>query len=164
MKGFRVDRKGGWDTHGLPVEIEVQKRLGIENKNEIYDYGIDKFTQKCKESVFEYIDEWNNLTRKMGYWLDLDNAYVTLTDDYIESVWWILKNYFDRGLIFKGYKTVPFCPSCETGLSSHEVAQGYQEVSDPSVFVKMKAVDEDYSFLVWTTTPVSYTHLTLPTN
>ena len=159
MKGFRVDRKGGWDTHGLPVEIEVQKRLGIENKNEIYDYGIDKFTKKCKESVFEYIDEWNNLTRKMGYWLDLDNAYVTLTDDYVESVWWILKNYFDRGLIFKGYKTVPFCPSCETGLSSHEVAQGYQEVSDPSVFVKMKAVDEDYSFLVWTTTP-----WTLPSN
>jgi len=159
MRGFRVDRKGGWDTHGLPVEIEVQKRLGIENKSDILDYGIDKFTARCKESVFEYIDDWKDLTRKMGYWLDLENAYVTLTDDYVESVWWILKNYFDRGLIYKGYKTVPFCPSCETGLSSHEVAQGYEEVSDPSLYVKVKAVDEDYSFLVWTTTP-----WTLPSN
>ncbi|PKK83666.1 MAG: isoleucine--tRNA ligase [candidate division Zixibacteria bacterium HGW-Zixibacteria-1] len=159
MKGFRVDRKGGWDTHGLPVEIEVQKRLGFENKSDIFKYGIDKFTQQCKESVFKYIDDWNTLTRKMGYWLDLDNAYITLADNYVETVWWILKNYFDRDLIYKGYKTVPFCPSCETGLSSHEVAQGYAEVADPSVFVKVKAVDEDYYFLVWTTTP-----WTLPSN
>ncbi|MEW5925186.1 MAG: isoleucine--tRNA ligase [Candidatus Zixiibacteriota bacterium] len=159
MKGYRVDRKGGWDTHGLPVEIEVQKRLGIENKSDILKYGVDKFTQQCKDSVFRYIDDWNLLTRKMGYWLDLDNAYITLTDDYVETVWWILKNFFDRDLIYKGYKTVPFCPSCETGLSSHEVAQGYDEVADPSVFVKVKAVDEDYYFLVWTTTP-----WTLPSN
>ncbi|MFH2035323.1 MAG: isoleucine--tRNA ligase [Candidatus Zixiibacteriota bacterium] len=159
MKGFRVDRKGGWDTHGLPVEIEVQKRLGIKEKSEIIEYGVKEFTEKCKESVFEYIDEWNELTRKMGYWIDLDDAYVTLTDNYIESVWNILKDFFDRGLIYKGFKTVPFCPSCETGLSSHEVAQGYAEVKDPSVFVKVKAADDDFSYLVWTTTP-----WTLPSN
>jgi isoleucyl-tRNA synthetase len=159
MKGFRVDRKAGWDTHGLPVEIEVQKSLGIENKNDIAKYGVKEFIDKCKDSVFEYIDDWNELTRKMGYWLDLSDAYITLTDEYVESVWWILKNYFDRGLIFKGYKTVPFCPSCETGLSSHEVAQGYMEVDDPSVFVKVKAADDDFSYLVWTTTP-----WTLPSN
>ncbi len=159
MQGFRVDRKAGWDTHGLPVEIEVQKKLGIETKAEIIKYGLKKFTETCKASVFEYIDDWNELTRKMGYWLDLDDAYVTLTDEYVESVWWILKNYFDRGLIYRGYKTVPFCPSCETGLSSHEVAQGYEEVADPSVFVRVKAADADFSYLVWTTTP-----WTLPSN
>lgn len=159
MKGFRVDRKGGWDTHGLPVEIEVEKALGLDSKPKVLEYGVDKFNQKCKESVFKYISEWNEITRKIGYWLDLDNAYVTLTNDYIESVWWILKNYFDRDLIYQGYKTVPYCPRCETGLSSHEVAQGYLEVADPSVFVKAKAADGDFYYLVWTTTP-----WTLPSN
>ncbi len=159
MKGFRVDRKAGWDTHGLPVEIEVEKALNLDTKAKVVEYGIEKFNAKCKESVFKYLDDWNEITRKIGYWLDLEDAYVTLTSDYVESVWWILKNYFDRDLIYKGFKTVPFCPRCETGLSSHEVAQGYAEVSDPSVFIKVKAADADFSYLVWTTTP-----WTLPSN
>ncbi len=159
MKGFRVDRKGGWDTHGLPVEIEVEKALKLDTKQKVIQYGVAKFNEKCKESVFKYIDDWNLITRKIGYWLDLEDAYITLTPEYVESVWWILKNLFNRNLIFKGYKTVPFCPRCETGLSSHEVAQGYEEVADPSVFVKVKAADDDFSYLVWTTTP-----WTLPSN
>jgi len=159
MQGFRVDRKGGWDTHGLAVEIEVEKQLGIKTKKEIFDYGIDKFNQKCRESVFKYLEEWNRITERTGYWLDLDDAYVTLTNQYIESVWWILKNFFDRDLIYQGYKTVPFCPRCETGLSSHEVALGYETVKDPSIFIKVKAADGDFSYLVWTTTP-----WTLPSN
>jgi isoleucyl-tRNA synthetase len=159
MKGFRVERKGGWDTHGLPVEIEVEKKLGLDSKAKVIEFGVDKFNQQCKDSVFEYLNEWNEITRRTGYWIDLDNAYVTLTNDYIESVWWILKNFFDRDLIYKGYKTVPYCPRCETALSSHEVAQGYEEVGDPSVFVKVKAADDDFSYLVWTTTP-----WTLPSN
>ncbi len=159
MQGFRVDRKAGWDTHGLPVEIEVEKALGLDSKPKVIEYGVEKFNQKCKESVFKYLSDWNEITRRIGYWLDLENAYITLTNDYIESVWWILKNFFDRDLIYKGYKTVPFCPRCETGLSSHEVAQGYMEVADPSVFVKVKAADGDFSYLVWTTTP-----WTLPSN
>jgi len=159
MRGFRVDRKGGWDTHGLPVEIEVEKALGLDTKNKVIEYGVAEFNQKCRESVFKYLDDWNNITRRIGYWLDLDDAYITLTNDYIESVWWILKNYFDRDLIYKGYKTVPFCPRCGTGLSSHEVAQGYEMVKDPSVFIKVKAADDDFSYMVWTTTP-----WTLPSN
>ncbi len=159
MQGFRVDRKGGWDTHGLPVEIEVEKALNLDSKPKIIEYGVANFNQKCRESVFKYLVDWNEITRRIGYWIDLDNAYITLTSEYIETVWWILKNYFDRGLIYQGYKTVPFCPRCETGLSSHEVAQGYEEVSDPSVFVKVKAADGDFSYLVWTTTP-----WTLPSN
>jgi len=159
MKGYRVDRKGGWDTHGLPVEHEVEKQLKLETKAQIIEYGIDKFNQKCKESVFKYIDDWNEITRRIGYWLDLDDAYITLTPDYVESVWWILKNLFDRDLIYKGFKTVPYCPRCETPLSSHEVAQGYVEVSDPSVFIKVKDAEEDFKYLVWTTTP-----WTLPSN
>ncbi|MGH8015137.1 MAG: class I tRNA ligase family protein, partial [Candidatus Zixiibacteriota bacterium] len=159
MQGFRVDRKGGWDTHGLAVEIEVEKQLGIKHKKEIIEYGVDKFNQKCRESVFKYLEEWNRITERTGYWLDLDDAYVTLKNEYIESVWWILKNFFDRGLIYLGYKTLPFCPRCETGLSSHEVAQGYETVKDPSIFVKVKAADSDFSYLVWTTTP-----WTLPSN
>jgi isoleucyl-tRNA synthetase len=159
MKGFRVERKAGWDTHGLPVEIEVEKELELDTKAKVVEYGIEKFNQKCKESVFKYIDDWTNVTRRMGYWIDLSDAYVTLTNDYIETVWWILKNYFDRGLIYKGHKTVPFCPRCGTALSSHEVAQGYEEVPDPSVFVKVKAADDDSHYLVWTTTP-----WTLPSN
>jgi isoleucyl-tRNA synthetase len=159
MKGFRVDRKGGWDTHGLPVEIEVEKKLNLDNKAKIVEYGVGRFNKKCRESVFQYIDEWNELTRRIGYWLDLSNAYITLTNDYIETVWWILKNFFDRDLIYKGHKTIPYCPRCETGLSSHEVAQGYEEIDDPSVFVRVKAADGDFSYLVWTTTP-----WTLPSN
>ncbi len=159
MQGFRVDRKGGWDTHGLPVEIEVEKQLKLDSKQKILEYGIEKFNQKCRESVFKYLEDWNDLTRKIGYWLDLDDAYITLKNEYIESVWWILKNYFDRDLLYKGYKTVPFCPRCGTGLSSHEVAQGYDLVKDPSIYVKVKAADGDFSYLVWTTTP-----WTLPSN
>ena len=153
MNGFRVDRKGGWDTHGLPVEIEVEKQLKLESKAQIVEYGVAEFNEKCKESVFKYLDLWDKITRRMGYWLDLDDAYVTLKNEYIESVWWILKNFFDRDLIYQGYKTLPFCPRCETGLSSHEVAQGYQMVKDPSIFVKVKAADGDFSYLIWTTTP-----------
>ncbi len=159
MQGFRVDRKGGWDTHGLAVEIEVEKQLGIKHKKEIIEYGVDKFNQKCRESVFKYLEEWNRITERTGYWLDLNDAYITLRNEYIESVWWILKNFFDRGLIYQGYKTVPFCPRCETGLSSHEVALGYETVKDPSIFIKVKAADGDFSYLVWTTTP-----WTLPSN
>ncbi len=159
MKGFRVNRKAGWDTHGLPVEIEVEKALKLDTKAKVVEYGIERFNAKCRESVFKYLDEWNRMTRKIGYWLDLDDAYITLSNNYIESVWSILKNFFDRDLIYKGFKTVPFCPRCETGLSSHEVAQGYEEVSDPSVFVKVKAADGDFCYLVWTTTP-----WTLPSN
>ena len=159
MKGMRVDRKGGWDTHGLPVEIEVEKQLKLESKQDVIAYGIEKFNQKCRESVFKYLDDWNIITRRTGYWLDLENAYVTLKNDYIETVWWILKNFYDRDLIYKGYKIVPFCPRCGTGLSSHEVAQGYEEVKDPSIFIKVKAADDDFFYLVWTTTP-----WTLPSN
>lgn len=159
MQGFRVDRKAGWDTHGLPVEIEVEKQLKLDSKSKVVEYGIAAFNQKCRESVFKYLKDWDQITKRIGYWLDLDDAYVTLKNEYIESVWWILKNLFDRDLLYQGYKTVPFCPRCGTGLSSHEVAQGYDLVKDPSLFVKMKAADGDFSYLVWTTTP-----WTLPSN
>jgi isoleucyl-tRNA synthetase len=159
MQGFRVDRKGGWDTHGLPVEIEVEKQLGLDSKQKVLEYGIAEFNQKCRESVFKYLEDWDKITRRIGYWLDLDDAYVTLKNDYIESVWHILKNLYDRDLIYKGHKTVPYCPRCGTALSSHEVAQGYQTVQDPSIFVKMNAADADFKYLVWTTTP-----WTLPSN
>ena len=159
MQGFRVDRKAGWDTHGLPVEIEVEKNLKLDSKAKVIEYGIAKFNQKCKESVFKYLKDWNDITRRIGYWLDLDDAYVTLTNEYIESVWWILKNFFDRGLIYQDYKTIPYCPRCGTGLSSHEVAQGYELVKDPSIYIKVKAADDDFYYLVWTTTP-----WTLPSN
>ena len=159
MQGFRVDRRGGWDTHGLPVEIEVEKQLKLDSKAKVVEYGVANFNQKCRESVFKYLAEWNEITRRTGYWLNLDDAYVTLKNEYIESVWWILKNFHDRGLIYKGHRTVPFCPRCGTGLSSHEVAQGYDLVKDPSVYVKVKAADGEFSYLVWTTTP-----WTLPSN
>ncbi|HOZ08548.1 MAG TPA: isoleucine--tRNA ligase, partial [candidate division Zixibacteria bacterium] len=159
MQGFRVDRKAGWDTHGLPVEIEVEKQLRLETKSQVLEYGIGNFNAKCRESVFTFLDQWNEITRRIGYWIDLDDAYVTLTNEYIETVWWILKTFYDRDLLYKGYKTVPFCPRCGTGLSSHEVAQGYQLVKDPSIYVKVPAADEDFKYLVWTTTP-----WTLPSN
>ncbi len=154
MRGYHVSRRGGWDTHGLPVEIEVEKQLGFNNKQQIEEYGIDKFNALCKDSVFTYIQEWEKLTDRIAFWVDLETAYVTYENEYMESVWWILKKFWDKDLLFKGYKVVPYCPRCGTPLSDHEVALGYEEVSDPSVFVRMPLVDKpDTSLLVWTTTP-----------
>ena len=154
MRGYHVSRRGGWDTHGLPVEIEVEKQLGLNNKQQIEAYGIDKFNELCKKSVFTYIRDWERLTDRIAFWVDLEDAYVTYTNDYIESVWWILKNFWDKDLLYKGYKVVPYCPRCGTPLSDHEVALGYDEATDPSVFVRMPLVDQpDVSLLVWTTTP-----------
>ncbi len=154
MKGFLVERKAGWDTHGLPVEIEVEKQLGLESKEDIEKYGVAEFTERCLHSVFTYKDEWDELTHRMGYWLDLSDPYVTCTNDYVESVWHILKLMWDRDLIYKGHKILPYCPRCGTPLSSHEVAQGYRDAVDPSVFIRMRLKeDPDTSFLVWTTTP-----------
>ncbi|MEW6094482.1 MAG: isoleucine--tRNA ligase [Chloroflexota bacterium] len=160
MNGFHVSRRGGWDTHGLPVEIAVEKKLGFTNKQQIEEYGIEKFNELCRKSVFDYIQEWEKLTDRIGFWVDLGDAYVTYTNDYIESVWWILKNFWERDLLFKGYKIVPYCPRCGTPLSDHEVAQGYADATDPSVFVRLPLVDKPgTSLLVWTTTP-----WTLPAN
>ena len=154
MRGYYVSRRGGWDTHGLPVEIEVEKQLGFNNKQQIEEYGIDKFNELCKKSVFTYIQDWERLTDRIAFWVDLEDAYVTYTNDYIESVWWILKNFWDKELLYKGYKVVPYCPRCGTPLSDHEVALGYDDATDPSVFVRMPLVDKpDTSLLVWTTTP-----------
>ena len=154
MRGYHVSRRGGWDTHGLPVEIEVEKQLGINNKHQIEEFGIDKFNELCKKSVFTYIQDWERLTDRIAFWVDLEDAYVTYTNEYIESVWWILKNFWDKDLLYKGYKVVPYCPRCGTPLADHEVALGYEEATDPSVFVRMPLVDQpDVSLLVWTTTP-----------
>jgi len=154
MKGFLVRRKAGWDTHGLPVEIEIEKALNINGKDEIEKFGVAEFNEKCKESVFHYKKEWDSLTNRIGYWLDLDNPYVTFTNKYIESVWWILKEIWKKDLLYQGFKILPYCPRCETPLSSHEVSQGYKDVKDPSVYVRMKMKNADNSyFLVWTTTP-----------
>ena len=154
MRGYHVSRRGGWDTHGLPVEIEVEKQLGFNSKHQIEEYGIDKFNELCKKSVFTYIQDWERMTDRIAFWVDLEDAYVTYTNDYIESVWWILKNFWDKDLLYKGYKVVPYCPRCGTPLSDHEVALGYDEATDPSVFVRMPLVDQpDVSLLVWTTTP-----------
>jgi isoleucyl-tRNA synthetase len=158
MRGYYVLRKGGWDTHGLPVEIEVEKQLGFEHKWQVEEYGIDRFNQKCKESVFRYIKEWEELTERIAFWVDLDKAYVTFTQDYVQSVWWILRQYWDQGLLFQGYKVVPYCPRCGTPLSSHEVNLGYKdETPDPSIFVRFKITEPGFDvptyFLVWTTTP-----------
>ncbi|MBS4033251.1 MAG: isoleucine--tRNA ligase [Ignavibacterium sp.] len=153
LQGFRVERKAGWDTHGLPVEIEVEKSLGIKHKSEVLDYGVEKYNEACRKSVFTYLDLWEKMTTRMGYWIDLNSAYVTLTNDYIESVWWALKSLFDKGLIYKDYKIVPQDPKSETVLSSHELALGYRETKDPSVYVLFKLVDANEHILVWTTTP-----------
>lgn len=154
MQGYRVERKAGWDTHGLPVEIEVEKELGLSSKQEIIDYGIDRFNARCRESVWRYKEEWDELTRRIGFWLDLEHPYITYESDYIESVWWILSELWKKDLIYQGYKILPYCPRCGTPLSSHEVALGYREVSDPSVFVRMAVKGQpDTYFLVWTTTP-----------
>lgn len=155
LRGFQVPRKAGWDTHGLPVEIEVEKALGIKHKDEIVQYGVAKFNEECRKSVWKYKTEWEEMTRQMGYWVDLAHPYVTFENNYIESVWWALKQFFDKGLIYKGFKIQPYCPRCETPLSSHEVAQGYKEVKDPSIYIKLavKGEPEKTFFLVWTTTP-----------
>ncbi len=154
MLGYHVPRKAGWDTHGLPVEIEVEKQLQISGRQQIENYGVEKFNKLCRESVFKYLGDWQELTRRMGYWLDYENPYITFERDYIETVWWLLKQMWDKGLLYKGAKILPYCPRCGTGLSSHEVSLGYKEVEDPSVFVRMKLADEpETSFLVWTTTP-----------
>ncbi len=153
LQGFRVERKGGWDTHGLPVEIEVEKKIGIKHKSEVLEYGVEKYNQACRESVFTYLDLWEKMTTRMGYWVDLKSAYITLKNDYIESVWWALKTLFDKGLIYKDYKIVPQDPKSETVLSSHELALGYRETKDPSVYVLFKIKNKDEYFLVWTTTP-----------
>jgi len=128
MKGYQVKRKAGWDTHGLPVEIEVEKRLHLNDKSEIEAYGIEKFNHECRTSVFEYEDVWREMTKKMAYLIDLDNPYITLENNYIESVWWILNKFFKEDYIYEGHKILPYCPRCGTGLASHEVAQGYQEI------------------------------------
>ena len=160
MKGYHVLRKAGWDTHGLPVELEVEKMLGIDGKPEIEKYGVEPFIQKCKESVWKYKHEWEVMSDRVGYWADMDNPYVTYDDNYIESVWWSLKEIDKKGLIYKGHKVVPYCPRCGTALSSHEVAQGYKDVQDTSAFVKFKVKGEENTyFLAWTTTP-----WTLPSN
>ncbi len=154
MRGYHVSRRGGWDTHGLPVEIEVEKKLGFTNKSQIEDYGIDRFNELCRKSAFEYIQEWEKLTDRMGYWVDLEKAYITYSQGYMESVWWILKSFWEKGLLYQGFKVVPYCPRCGTPLSDHEVAQGYDEAVDPSVFVRLPLVDQpDTCLLVWTTTP-----------
>lgn len=154
LQGYRVHRIAGWDTHGLPVEIEVEKELGIKTKDEIVDYGVEKFNQACKNSVFTYLKDWNELTRRIGYWINLDDAYITCTNEYIESVWWSLKKFFDEGYIYKGFKIQPYCTRCETPLSSHELSLGYQDVKDPSIYVAIKVKNKkDTYFLVWTTTP-----------
>lgn len=162
MQGYKVNRKAGWDTHGLPVEIEVEKQLGLKSKADIEAFGVIEFNKACRDSIFKYVNRWEELTNRMGYWVNLDEAYVTYHNSYIESVWWALKNFFDKGLIYKGYKIVPFCPKCESSLSSHEVAQGYEDLKDPSVYVKFKITSGEFAgsdFLVWTTTP-----WTLPSN
>ncbi|MGV8148722.1 MAG: isoleucine--tRNA ligase [Alkaliphilus sp.] len=153
LDGYRVERKAGWDTHGLPVEIEVEKKLGLSSKKEIEEYGIDKFNKKCRESVFVYEEQWEEMTKRMGYAIDLDNPYVTLDNNYIETVWWILSEFFKQDYIYEGHKILPYCPRCGTGLASHEVAQGYKEIKSNTVIVEFKRKDADEYFLVWTTTP-----------
>lgn len=154
MQGYRVERKAGWDTHGLPVEIEVEKELGLRTKDEVEAYGVDKFNARCRESVWKYKENWDWMTRRIGFWIDLEHPYITYENDYIESVWWILSELWKQGLLYQGHKILPYCPRCETPLSSHEVSQGYQEVDDPSIYVRMRLKDEENTyFLVWTTTP-----------
>ena len=159
MQGFSVPRKGGWDCHGLPVEVQVEKSLGLNSKKEILDYGEDEFIDKCRVSVFSNISEWNKSTEELNYWVDLKHPYRTLDNNYVESVWWSLKELYKKDLLYEGYKVVPFCPRCSTPLSSHEVAQGYKEVKEKSVIVKFKLKEDDRKMLVWTTTP-----WTLPSN
>ena len=159
MKGYMVPRKAGWDTHGLPVELEVEKMLGLDGKEQIEEYGLAPFITKCKESVWKYKGMWEDFSRTVGFWADMDNPYVTYDDNFIESEWWALKTIWDKGLLYKGFKIVPYCPRCGTPLSSHEVAQGYKAVKERSAIVRFKVKGEDAYFLAWTTTP-----WTLPSN
>ncbi len=160
MKGYHVDRKAGWDTHGLPVELEIEKKLGISGKQQIEEYGVEKFVKECKESVFTYVHMWEEMTNKVGYWVDMEHPYVTYHNDYIESVWWALKQMWEKGLLYEGHKVMPYCPRCGTALSSHEVAQGYKDVKDLTCIAKFKIIGEENKyFLAWTTTP-----WTLPSN
>jgi len=154
MKGFRVERKGGWDTHGLPVEIEVEKALGLEGRHQVEAYGIEKYNAACRESVLKYKELWDDLTERMGYWVDLENPYITFKNEYIESVWWLLKQIYEKGLLYKGYKIQWYSPGSNTVLSSHEVSLGYKEVQDPSVYVRFQLHNQENTyFLAWTTTP-----------
>ena len=160
MKGYHVDRKAGWDTHGLPVELEIEKKLGISGKEQIEEYGVEKFVRQCKESVFTYVHMWEEMTNKVGFWVDMDHPYVTYHNDYIESVWWALKELWKKGLLYEGHKVMPYCPRCGTALSSHEVAQGYKDVKDLTCIAKFKVKGKENTYiLAWTTTP-----WTLPSN
>ena len=160
MKGYKVIRKAGWDTHGLPVELEIEKKLGISGKEQIEEYGVEKFVKECKESVFTYVSMWEKMTEQIGYWVDMENPYVTYHNPYIESVWWALKQMWDKGLLYEGHKVMPYCPRCGTALSSHEVAQGYKDVKDLTAIAKFKVANEENKYiLAWTTTP-----WTLPSN
>ncbi|MCT8975733.1 isoleucine--tRNA ligase [Clostridium sp. CX1] len=159
MKGYKVLRKAGWDTHGLPVELEVEKTLGISGKPQIENYGVEKFIHKCKDSVFSYVSQWEEMSDRIGFWVDMEDPYVTYHNNYIESVWWALKQIWDKDLLYKGHKIVPYCPRCGTALSSHEVSQGYKDVKEASVYAKFKLKNEDKYMLAWTTTP-----WTLPSN
>ena len=157
MQGYHVARRAGWDCHGLPVEIAVEKELGFRGKPDIESYGIDEFNAKCRESVIRYVDEWEALTRRMGYWIDLQHPYRTMDTEYVESVWWSLKRIFDQGLLEEDYRVSPYCPRCGTPLSDHELAQGYEEDTDPSVYVRFPLLSGPFAgqaaLLVWTTTP-----------
>lgn len=154
MQGYRVDRKAGWDCHGLPVELEIEKELGLSSKHEIENYGIAAFNQKCRDSVLRYVEDWNAMTERIGFWIDLDDPYKTMSNEYVESVWWSLKEIHSKGLLYEGHRVVPYCPRCGTALSSHEVALGYKDVEDPSVYVKLPVTGEpNTSLLIWTTTP-----------
>ena len=159
MRGYQVKRKAGWDTHGLPVEIEVEKQLNLKNKKDIEEFGIEEFNKQCRESVFKYEKLWRQMTERMAYLIDLDNPYITLDNDYIESVWWILNKFFKEGYIYEGHKILPYCSRCGTGLASHEVALGYKEIKSETAIAKFKRKDKDEYFLAWTTTP-----WTLPSN
>jgi len=156
MDGYWVPRKAGWDTHGLPVELEVEKELGLHTKKDILDYGIANFNKKCRESVFKYVTEWEKLTKRMAFWLDMDNPYITCENYFIESIWWSLKQIYDKGRIYKGKKVVPFCPRCETPLSSHELSQGYENITEETIYITFKLLDpnfKDVKIVAWTTTP-----------
>ena len=159
MKGYQVPRKAGWDTHGLPVELEVEKELGLDGKEQIEQYGVEPFIERCKANVWKYKGMWEEFSETVGFWADMENPYVTYYDDFIESEWWALKTIWDKGLLYKGFKIVPYCPRCGTPLSSHEVAQGYKDVKERSAIVRFKVKGEDAYFLAWTTTP-----WTLPSN
>ena len=171
MRGYRVPRKGGWDTHGLPVELEVERELGLSSKREIEEYGVEAFNQKCRESVFRYVSDWERMTDRIGYWIDTDNAYVTYSSEYVETAWWIFKRFWDNDLMFRDFRVTPHCPRCDTSLSSHEIAQGYEEnTPDPGVTLRFRLPSDaatrwpertslrlgdgvPTSMLAWTTTP-----------